>query len=81
MQLNLRVQYFAILREQRGLNEEVVETASATAAQLYEELRARHGFSLPINRMRVVVNESFVDWEHTLSDGDRVVFVPPVAGG
>lgn len=78
---NVHIHYFAILREQRGLNEESLETAASTTADLYEELRERHGFSLPIARMRVIVNDSFVDWAHTLSDGDRVVFVPPVAGG
>lgn len=78
---NIQIHYFAILREQRGLNEESLETAASTAADLYEELRARHGFSLPLARMRVIVNDSFVDWAHALADGDRVVFVPPVAGG
>ena len=75
------VQYFAILREQRGLAEEKLATGAPTAAALYEELRARHGFTLPGDRVRAAVNDTFVSGEAGLRDGDRVVFIPPVAGG
>ena len=29
----------------------------------------------------VVVNEEFAEWDTPIGDGDRVVFIPPVAGG
>ena len=77
----VHVQYFAILREQRGLNEETFSTSAATPAALYEELRARHGFTLPGDRVRAAVNEAFVAGDARLHEGDRVVFIPPVAGG
>jgi molybdopterin converting factor subunit 1 len=77
----VRVRYFAILREQRGLDEEKVATMAATAADLYEELRALHRFTLPAGRLRVAVNDEFGPWASPVSDGDAVVFVPPVAGG
>jgi molybdopterin synthase sulfur carrier subunit len=79
--ITLHLQYFAILREQRGLNEETLATAVATPGALYEELRARHGFSLPGDRVRAAVNEVFVAADAPLHDRDRVVFIPPVAGG
>ena len=75
------VQYFAILREQRGLSQEKLNSVAATPAALYEELRARHGFTLPANRVRAAVNDAFVDAATPLRDGDRIVFIPPVAGG
>jgi molybdopterin synthase sulfur carrier subunit len=75
------VQYFAILREQRGLSQENLNSMAATPAALYEELRARHGFTLPGNRVRAAVNDAFVDAATPLRDGDRIVFIPPVAGG
>lgn len=75
------VHYFAILREQRGQSQEKLTTAAATPAALYEELRARHGFTLPTNRVRAAVNDAFVEAAAPLRDGDRVVFIPPVAGG
>jgi len=79
--LNLRIHYFAILREQRCLAEETVATTAATPGALYEELRARHGFSLPGARIRAAVNDEFVAADTLLKEGDRIVFIPPVAGG
>jgi sulfur-carrier protein len=75
------VQYFAILREQRGLAEETVTTAAKTTGGLYTELRLRHGFSLAADRVRAAVNDEFVSATTQLKPDDRVVFIPPVAGG
>jgi molybdopterin converting factor subunit 1 len=77
----LHITYFAILREQSGRSEETVDTAAATAREFYEELRARHRFSLPVSRLRVAVNGEFASWDTTLADGQRIAFIPPVAGG
>ena len=78
---NIHVQYFAILREQRGVGQEKLITTAATAADLYAELRARHGFTLPAERLRVAVNDEFALWTAPLHEGDALVFIPPVAGG
>jgi molybdopterin converting factor small subunit len=77
----VRLRYFAILREQRGLGEETVVTAASTAAELYDELRARHGFTLSHERLRVAFNDDLKPWTAQLRDGDTLVFIPPVAGG
>lgn len=77
----LHIQYFAILREQRGASQETLQTAAATPAALYQELRDRHHFTLTGDRIRAAVNERFVDSQAPLRDGDRIVFIPPVAGG
>jgi molybdopterin synthase sulfur carrier subunit len=77
----LTVQYFAILREQRGLAQEKLATSAVTPAALYEELRARHGFTLPADGVRAAVNDEFVTATVVLRDGDYVVFIPPIAGG
>ncbi|MCC6416178.1 MAG: MoaD/ThiS family protein [Opitutaceae bacterium] len=79
--MKLHLQYFALLREQRGLTEEVLQTDAATPTALYEELCARHAFSLPADRVRAAVNGAFVPADAVLRDGDRIVFIPPVAGG
>lgn len=81
MNKTISVQYFAILREQRGVTEERLTTAAPTPTALYEELRARHNFTLPGDRVRAAVNDTFVGPTAPLRDGDRVVFIPPVAGG
>ena len=77
----LSIEYFAIFREQRGQNDEQLDTTADTAQVLYQELSERHGFSMPIESLKVVVNEEFCDWDCALHDGDTVVFIPPVAGG
>lgn len=77
----LRIQYFAILREQRGLSREQLETSARTPTELYEELRARHSFTLPADRVRAAVNGDFVSADSSLRDNDEVTFIPPVAGG
>lgn len=75
------VQYFALLREQAGLREERIDSPALTPAMLYTELQARHGFTLKQAFLRVAVNDEFVEWTHALQPGDRLVFIPPVAGG
>ncbi|HEY1764686.1 MAG TPA: MoaD/ThiS family protein [Opitutaceae bacterium] len=77
----VRLRYFAILREQRGLDAERVETGAATAGTLYQELRDRHGFTLPAERLRVAINDALVPWASPIREGDELVFIPPVAGG
>lgn len=77
----LTIQYFAILREQRGVTRELLETSATTPAALYEELRARHGFTLPPDRIRAAINGDFALPTAPLRDDDEITFIPPVAGG
>ena len=79
--MTISVQYFAILREQRGVAQENLTTTAATPGALYDELRAQHRFTLPGDRVRAAVNDVFVESGAQLREGDRVVFIPPVAGG
>ena len=80
-QKKLKVQYYALLREQAGRSEESVTTSALTPRELYAELKARYPFSLAPEMLKVAVNAEFGDWQQPLSDGDSVVFIPPVAGG
>ena len=79
--ITVTVQYFAILREQRGLADEKLTTSATSLTALYDELRARHRFTLPADRIRAAVNDAFVPSSSPLREGDRIVFIPPVAGG
>jgi len=79
--MQLKIQYFALMREQSGRSEETVETTASTPADLYTELKARYGFTLPREQLKVAVNSEFAPWSHRLAAGDAVVFIPPVAGG
>jgi len=77
----LSIQYFALLREQAGHSGEILRTGAGTPATLFEELRERHGFTIGRAMLKVAVNDDFADWDRPLVEGDRVVFIPPVAGG
>jgi molybdopterin converting factor subunit 1 len=79
--MQIKVQYYAILREQAGRSEETVATAARTPRELYAELQRRHPFSLGAESLRVAINAEFSDWSRPLTEGDAVVFIPPVAGG
>jgi molybdopterin-guanine dinucleotide biosynthesis protein A len=77
----IRVQYYALLREQAGRSAETVVTSARTPRELYSELSARHPFTLPAEMLRVAINAEFGEWTQPLAPGDAVVFIPPVAGG
>lgn len=79
--LSVRIQYYALFREQAGRSEETIDTTATTAAQLYSELQGRHPFSLAPAQLKVAINDEFSDWNTPLANGDSVVFIPPVAGG
>ena len=66
----IEIQYFAVLRERAGTGRETVETAAATAADLYHELAARHDFGLPRAMLRVAVNDEFAEWSRPLAAGE-----------
>ena len=75
------VQYFAVLRERRGLASETVETSAPTVGVLVGELVSRHRLGLPPSLIRAAVDREFVDDDCPLAGGETEVLVPPVAGG
>ena len=77
----VNIEYYALLREQRGCQAETIKTDAATAADLYQQLRAKHAFILDQHTLKVAINHEFRDWSSPLSDNDTLVFIPPVAGG
>ena len=77
----VNLQYYAQLREQAGMSGEQIVTTASSLRDLYEELRAVHGFSLAVDALKVAVNTQFSAWDRPLRDGDTIVFIPPVAGG
>lgn len=79
--IELTAQYFAVFREQAGVEKESVVTRSATAGELFDEIAERHGFLDARSRCKVAINGQLSAWQQRLSDGDVVLFFPPVAGG
>ncbi len=84
--MNLKLLYFARLRETLGISREVFTLdAPATVADLLDHLRARCGVwttELAVERnFRVAVNQEMANASTALNDGDEVALFPPVTGG
>ncbi len=73
--------YYALLREERGTSQEIVETSAQTTQELYEELKKKYHFKLSADILKAAVNNEFVPWDTILKSGDKIIFIPPVAGG
>lgn len=75
------IQYFAVFREQVGLDRESVESSASTPAELFAELKARYGFALKQSSVKVAINNEFAPWDSPLNGGENIAFLPPMAGG
>lgn len=73
--------YFAVLREQRGLTQETIETNAETPKILYDSLCAVHGFTVAPELIKVAIDGSIRSMEEPLPCQCSLVFIPPVAGG
>jgi sulfur-carrier protein len=80
----IRVFYFAGLRDLVSRAEESLELPASVAnvgqlssylEQVHPELAGR------LQGVRLAVNESFANLDDSVSDGDVVALIPPVAGG
>ena len=79
--MQVRVLYFASLRDAAGVADELLETQTADLRALYASLQARHGFAMPVERLRVAVDDAFADWDAAPAHGSEIAFIPPVSGG
>ena len=77
----ITVRYFAMFREHAGLSEETLELDAATAMDVFEQTRNRHGSVEPTGHCKVAINDQMADWSANVNDGDTVLLFPPVAGG
>ena len=78
----ITLRYFASLRDAAGCADERIDSEeTAPPRALYAQAAVRHGFTLPLERLRVAVNGDFADADTPLRDGDEVAFLPPVSGG
>jgi molybdopterin converting factor subunit 1 len=81
--MRVRVRLFASLRELVGRSELELELPDgSTPATAWAELSARHPALEPRRRsLAAAVNRAYAPFDSPLSDGDELVFVPPVSGG
>ncbi|HLI05252.1 MAG TPA: MoaD/ThiS family protein [Ktedonobacteraceae bacterium] len=81
--MEIRIRYFASLREVTGKNEERLEMPEKTSvaearALLLERYPRLQGI---IERSLCAVNRGYVAPETRLHEDDELVFIPPMGGG
>ena len=80
--MRIRTLLFATYRDLAGTDELEVELPDgATAADLVERLRSRKGLDGLPREPALAVNQVYASAGTSLSDGDEVALLPPVAGG
>ena len=78
--MNIKVRYFASMRDRMGRGDETVALTGnkATIEDLWNKIS--NGESVPANTL-IAVNQEYTDTKALLNDGDEVAFFPPVTGG
>jgi molybdopterin synthase sulfur carrier subunit len=83
--MNLRVKYFASVREAVGQGSEALQTRSETLGALRDELIARgEPYASALARgkaVRMALDQVMSDEHAVLREGCEVAFFPPVTGG
>lgn len=77
--MDIKVRYFASLRDRMGRSEEQVDVQGdkVTVADIWGQVSSE-----PIpETILVAVNMEYTDANHELKSGDEVAFFPPVTGG
>jgi molybdopterin synthase sulfur carrier subunit len=77
----ITIRYFAMFREHAGVGEETLDIEAATARDVFEATRERHGADHPDGHCKVAINDQMSAWDAPVNDGDTVLLFPPVAGG
>ncbi|HEX2543570.1 MAG TPA: molybdopterin converting factor subunit 1 [Ramlibacter sp.] len=83
--MNVKIKYFASVREAVGQGSESVQTRAETLGVLRDELIARgEPYASALARgkaVRMAVDQVMSDEAAALRDGCEVAFFPPVTGG
>ncbi|HVE53310.1 MAG TPA: molybdopterin converting factor subunit 1 [Ramlibacter sp.] len=83
--MNIRIKYFASIREAIGQGNEALATRSETLGALRDELIARgEPYASALARgksVRMALDQDMSDEAAALRDGCEVAFFPPVTGG
>ena len=78
--MTITVLYFASFQEAAGIDKETLENPTSLTT-LFESLKQKYQFKFQPANIRVAVDGVFVGWQHEISDGNEIAFIPPVSGG
>lgn len=81
MKKKIKVRYFALVGEKRGIQTDDYETSASTARELLHEIEASRVIPLTTNITKAVINDKFSDWDDPIKDGDLVTLLSPFSGG
>jgi molybdopterin converting factor subunit 1 len=81
--MQVRVRLFAALRETTGRSDLAVELPEgSTPEDVFRRLAAEHpALGSKRKSLAAAVNRRYARFDAPLSEGDEVVFIPPVSGG
>lgn len=84
--MNVRILYFAGLREAVGQSNEQIALPAGVGSvgQLHAHLAARGGaweVLATTKNLRIAINQKMAAMDALVKDGDEVAFFPPVTGG
>lgn len=80
--MNIRVKFFASLRETAGRTTIDLPLASgATVADALSALEAQLNLALQGSRLAITVNRRYAASDTRLMEGDELALLPPVSGG
>ena len=83
--MNIKIKYFASIREAIGQGGESLQTRSETLGALRDELIARgEPYASALGRgksVRMALDQDMSDEAAALREGGEVAFFPPVTGG
>lgn len=81
--MNVRLLYFAVLRDITGKSEADMSLRDgARAGEVWQSLREQYVQLADYRKPPMIaVNEIYATAETILRDGDELAFIPPVAGG
>ena len=77
----INVLYFAIMKDESGVDSETIETNVETPLELYKEIQKKYHLTIEPEKLIVAINDEMSSWQEQLNANDTVAFLPPVAGG
>ena len=80
--MDIRIVAYGIARDIVGSNHmDMVIEEGQTVSQTVEQLKSKFPSFDDLASVKLAVNESYVEDNYVLLEGDEVVIIPPVSGG
>lgn len=78
---NITILFFGKLKETWQTSELQWQTHSHDVEGIYAEILEKANEVPHKASIKTAINDEFVEWNHPISDGDTLAFLPPASGG